>query len=121
MKILLAIAAASALTGFGGFATTAYAMDTTIVEANVDKPTAYVRYADLNLSRAADVQTLKDRVRRAANRICIDHGTPDLATTMRGRACRKTALESAAPQIQAAVSNYGNEQMASNAIAVALP
>lgn len=100
----------------------AHAMDETIVEANTQRKTAYVSYADLKLGNQADVEKLQDRVRRAASRVCLRPGDRSLEATLHGISCRNAAIEKAAPQIAAAVAQSGSEQMAMNTpIAVALP
>lgn len=104
----------------------AHAMDETLVEANVTRPTANVSYADLNLAKSSDVAKLNARVKRAATRICFDRGSPDLGSKLDGMQCRDAALESAKPQITAAIARAGDAQLASNigsgqSITVAMP
>jgi UrcA family protein len=102
-------------------ATPAHAMDETIVEANAQRPVAKVSYADLDLRRAADVEALNARVRRAATNICINPSDRDLRLQMAGRECRDTALEGAKPQVLAAIANAGQQLAQATTITVALP
>lgn len=104
----------------------AHAMDETVVEANVTRPTASVSYADLNLAKAADVAKLNARVYRAASRICLEPGVREIGRQVAQFECRDAALESAKPQITAAIARAGDAQLASNmasgqSITVAMP
>jgi UrcA family protein len=117
-----AIAFAAAVTT-ATFVPAAYAMDETVVEANMARPVAHVKYGDLNLSREADVKTLHSRVRRAAMKMCFEGGRQDVRRDALGFECRDAAIASATPQITAAISNAGT-QVAANAgaaITIAMP
>lgn len=117
-----AIAFAAAMTT-AAFAPAAYAMDETIVEANMVRPVAHVKYGDLNLATDAGVKTLHSRVRRAAHAMCFEGGRQDLRRDLLSMECRNGAIASAAPQITAAINNAGT-QVAANAgaaITIAMP
>ncbi len=121
VKISAAALAAAMMTA--AIVPAAHAMEETLVEARAARPVAQVKYGDLNLANAGDVQELHTRVRRAATSICMERGNQDLRRQMIGVSCRDTAISSAAPQITAAISNAGT-QMAANsapAIMIAMP
>ena len=90
---------------------TVHAAQPVIVEAQI-QPTAYVSYADLDLSDGSGVARLKARVANAADRLCLDIGRQPLNREMAGKACRKSAIEGADEQIRLAVSNFGSARYA---------
>ena len=83
-----------------------------IVEGITDRPVIYVSFADLNLAEAADVNRLNQRVRRAANRLCVQPGLQPASEEFRDNLCRAEALGDAGRQIETAVANFGKEQFA---------
>ena len=117
-----AIAFAAAMTT-AAFVPAAYAMDETIVEANMVRTVAHVQYGDLNLASDDGVKTLHSRVRRAAHAMCFEGGRQDLRRDLLSMECRNAAIASAKPQITAASNNAGT-QVAANAgaaITIAMP
>ena len=70
-------------------------------------PTAHVSYADLNLHSDAGRQALEFRVRSAADSLCFEYGTADLARKALGQECYRKAIASAQLQIAAAVQSFG--------------
>lgn len=84
----------------------------TIVEGIVDRPTAVVSYRDLNLASDEGVDRLQARVRRAATRICVTPGFKPLPEQIAENGCRDEAVAGAQEQIQMAVANFGNTQLA---------
>jgi UrcA family protein len=116
-----ALAALITTTLVPGVATAA--MDETLVEANVVRPSTMVSYADLDLTNATGVAELNARVKRAARSICVANGHRDLARIVSENACRDTALDHARPQIAAAIERAGSTQLATHeaAITVAMP
>jgi UrcA family protein len=101
----------------------AAAMDETLVEANVARPSTAVSYADLDLATTAGVAELNTRVKRAARSICIANGHRDLARIVSENECRDTALDHARPQIAAAIERARSTQLAEReaTITVAMP
>ncbi|HEV2748776.1 MAG TPA: UrcA family protein [Allosphingosinicella sp.] len=83
-----------------------------IVEAELDRPTIYVSYADLNLRHKAGVERLSDRVARAADQLCLETGVQPVSRVVAGRACRDKAVAGANEQIRAAVAGFGSGQYA---------
>lgn len=93
-----------------------------VVEGQTGNPTIYVGFADLNLGNSAGVDRLQGRVRRAAEKLCIEHQQP-LNRTMAGFACRDEAVSGAQSQIETAIAGLqsGNTQFAAaSRIAVSL-
>jgi UrcA family protein len=82
-----------------------------IVEANLDRPVAYVGYADLNLRSSAGIAALNGRIERAATELCAD-GTRSLRAMMDGHACRAAAIGSASGQVRLALARMGNTRYA---------
>jgi UrcA family protein len=72
-------------------------------------PVAQVHYSDLNLASADGARVLKDRVARAAKRVCVDEGDTSLAGAMQARDCMKEALAKAMPQVELALANAGTQ------------
>ena len=60
-------------------------------------PTAEVRYSDLNLASAGGAEALKDRVARAARRVCTTDGEKSLSGAAEARRCAEIALAKAMP------------------------
>jgi UrcA family protein len=58
-----------------------------------------VHYADLNLSTAAGAAALYQRLHSAADTVCNEHGTRDLASQFRSKACVRAAISAAVTQI----------------------
>lgn len=97
---------------------TAFAADPETVvrgERSDEIPVAYVKYRDINLGSAEGVDALRARVRRAANAMCIERGTVDLARQFAGWRCRDAAIASAEPQIASAAERFASQQVASAA------
>jgi UrcA family protein len=68
-------------------------------------PTTSVGYGDLNLSSEEGVRTLNRRVEKAARTICnVNSDTRDLGQQAQSSRCYKAALDSAKPQVEAAVN-----------------
>jgi UrcA family protein len=63
-----------------------------------------VSYADLNLNKSADAQTLYARLRRAAENVCGDLRRKSLQEMVVERECKESALERA-------VNEVGNRQL----------
>ncbi|NIJ33662.1 UrcA family protein [Sphingomonas oligoaromativorans] len=70
-----------------------------------DGQSAIVRIADLDLATDAGVQTLHARVAQAAKAVCGAPDARDLLAVRQSDACRRVALESAAPQVQLAIAD----------------
>jgi UrcA family protein len=60
-----------------------------------DPPTVIVRYDDLNLVNHAGQETLYQRLRTAANTVCVPIDQSQLARKMKGRQCYEQALSAA--------------------------
>ena len=86
-----------ALTGTAALAGTAEAGN----EAGNSVP---VRFGDLDLKTDAGVTALKGRIARAARTACGTYDIRDLKRTAAADACRKVALDNAAPEIELAVA-----------------
>ncbi len=76
-------------------------------------PTKIVSYRDLNLASDDGVAQLNRRIGRAATRLCIDPNPQHLSAVMLGRACADDAVASTAPQVSAAIANFGKAELAS--------
>ena len=76
-------------------------------------PTEIVSYRDLNLASGDGVARLNRRIESAANRLCVDPNPQPLSAVMLDRACRADAIASAAPQVSAAIANFGKTEFAS--------
>ena len=95
--------------------TSASAMDPITIVGGV--PTIHVSYADLNLATAAGRDRLDQRVRQAANQLCVDNAVRDIDRALAGRTCVSDAISSADAQVRmAGKSGLGARQL----IAVAL-
>jgi len=57
-----------------------------------DVPQVHVKYADLNLGTTAGATVLYQRIRAAADQVCGDHGTRDLARLTAANACAAHAV-----------------------------
>ena len=75
-----------------------------------DAKTVRVIYTDLDLTRAAGVETLQHRVKRALVSVCGDPDPRDLSAVQATAACRKQARVSSQTQIASAVDHA--EQLA---------
>ena len=64
---------------------------------------ASISHADLNLTSAAGIARLDARVRRAAERLCIDPGVRPLHFASQSRACVDEAVAAARPQLNRAI------------------
>ncbi|MEA1014075.1 UrcA family protein [Sphingosinicella sp. LY1275] len=107
-----AAALAAAIATLGVPAMLQAAERTAVVEGIVDRPTAVVSYRDLNLANADGVDRLQARVRRAASQICIKPGIKHLTLIVAENNCRDDAVAGAQEQIEMAVANFGNTQLA---------
>jgi UrcA family protein len=93
----LAVAAASAALTV---ATTSFA-----AQPSSDPPSVSVRYDDLNLSTAAGVNALYQRISTAARAVCPDVHSRDLGVAAAGERCKASAVAHA-------VSDLHNPQLA---------
>ncbi len=75
-------------------------------ERGEDVPVGYVKFRDVNLGSDDGITTLRSRIRRVANNICLTQGHKDLGRKMAERACRDTAIQSAEPQIASVVQRF---------------
>jgi UrcA family protein len=64
-------------------------------------PVRAVRYADLDLSRPADVALLYRRIQSAAALVCDSTGSRELARLVRSRKCMTSAVERAVADVHA--------------------
>ncbi len=64
-----------------------------------------VRFSDLDLASDAGASILRARITRAANTVCGDTDQRDLGAMGQMMACRKTAMASAAPQVELALAS----------------
>jgi UrcA family protein len=78
-----------------------------------------VHYADLNLASVDGAQTLKDRVARAAQRVCAVDGDKSLEGVMQARHCSKVAVARAMPQVELALANAGTQVAGGRQVSVA--
>jgi len=78
-----------------------------------------VHYADLNLASATGAQTLKERVARAARRVCFNDGEMSLAERAQSRACFTQAIARAMPQVELALANAGTRLAENGHVTVA--
>lgn len=74
--------------------------------------TQRVRYADLDLSKPADVQRFDLRINRAARWACGDISTFDLAGQNRADDCRRDMVAKLAPVRDAAIRSNTRVQLA---------
>jgi UrcA family protein len=65
--------------------------------------TASISHGDLNLASAAGIARLDARVRRAAERLCIDPGVRPLHFAAQARVCVDEAVAAARPQLDRAI------------------
>ncbi len=79
-----------------------------------DLPTVEVRYADLDLKSADGAKSLQARVQRAAARVCGVQGVVDLRTRVDANKCATIAVAKAMPQVELALANAQNVQVAEN-------
>jgi UrcA family protein len=78
-----------------------------------------VRYADLNLASSTGAQALKDRVARAAKRVCTSDGEKSLSGAAEARRCADIALAKAMPQVELALANAGTQVAENSRLSVA--
>ena len=78
-----------------------------------------VLYADLDLGKTADVAELNNRVRRAANALCLRHGLQTLKEMSQGRQCASAAIRGAQTQVAQAIEAQANRRFAATSIRVA--
>ena len=90
------------------FATPSLAQDRIAVRA----VSIAVSYADLNLANEAGVAALEGRVRGAANQLCQPNVASGAAERVLRHRCFVTAVQSARPQIEAAVARRAQTQLA---------
>lgn len=64
-----------------------------------------VRYADLDLSRAADRSVLRSRVRHAVSQACGTASSVDLEGVREVRRCRDRALSLTSGQVERAIAS----------------
>jgi UrcA family protein len=58
-----------------------------------------VHYADLNLSTTDGAAVLYQRLQSAAENVCSEHGTKDVGSVFRVKACVRAAISAAVTQI----------------------
>jgi len=78
-----------------------------------------VHYSDLNLANADGAQALKDRVARAAKRVCTFEGDKSLDSAVQAKACAKVAVARAMPQVELALANAGTRVAENSRVSVA--
>jgi UrcA family protein len=66
-----------------------------------DGPVKQIHYADLNLSRATDVDVLYRRIEGAASLVCDVYAARDLARNLRFRHCMADAIDRAVADVHA--------------------
>ena len=72
----------------------------------VDSPRhTSVQFGDLDLSRVEGAATLYQRLRLAAETVCADVGSKDLASAARAKSCISEAISTAVAQINRPVLN----------------
>ncbi len=76
-----------------------------IAPANAQEMTRVVSYADLDLTQAAGVHALENRVRDAVSQVCGDANIRDLPAYNEMKACRASAMDRARSQISLATSH----------------
>lgn len=113
-----------------GFAALAIAMSTLFIPAVLQAqpivvegeqaPTAIVSYADLDLASAGDVRTLRNRVRWAANDLCLTTAFTPLKEQMVRIGCRDGAVARAEGQISDAITGRAASMAAAAQIVVTL-
>jgi len=64
-----------------------------------------VHFADLDLTRVEGAATLYQRLRRAAETVCTDVGSKDLARAVHANACIAEAIATAVAQVNRPVLN----------------
>jgi UrcA family protein len=90
--------AAAALTSLVAIsATPAFAQD-------IDQKSREVRFADLDLTKDADVAALEQRVKRATRRVCGNAESRALNDMLDMMACRETAMTSARSSMNLAIA-----------------
>ncbi len=82
-------------------------------------PSTEVAYSDLNLASPAGAQALKDRVARAAKRVCANDGEKGLEGFQEARACARLAVARAMPQVELALANAGTQLAENSRLSVA--
>jgi len=65
-----------------------------------DVPQVHVKYADLNVNTPAGAAALYQRIRFAANQVCADPGTRDLAVLVKVQACTDQAVANAVAEVK---------------------
>lgn len=113
-----------------GFAALAIAVSTLFIPAALQAqpiivegeavPTAIVSYADLDLGSTGDVRTLRNRVRWAANGLCLTGNRVPLQEHMFRVGCRNDAVARAEDQIADALAGRGASMAAAAQIVVTL-
>ncbi|MDV3257829.1 MAG: UrcA family protein [Sphingomonas sp.] len=68
-------------------------------------PSARVSYADINLTSAEGIATLKGRVRSAASDICLEPVREDIDLNMARKMCYRTAIRDGFSQVDRLVSD----------------
>jgi UrcA family protein len=85
------------------WAALAAAVCTQVMAAHADQPetrSVTVRFGDLNLAKKSGVDTLRWRIRYAAEIVCGDYRTPDLQRLSRYRSCVDEATQSALARVE---------------------
>lgn len=69
------------------------------------EPTRLVRVYDLDLRKSDGQAVLRDRIRRAAQRLCVDRANRALTIYKHGRACIDATIAAAQPQIRHVIAS----------------
>ena len=94
---------------------------TTPALAGQELPRAIVRTGDLDLATADGVRTLHRRLEAAATLVCGEPDPYNLDLSAPVRACRKSAITRAAPQIDLAIAGARGARSYAMAGAEAMP
>jgi len=86
-----------------------------VFAADEVRPTATVRYADLDLRTDVGVRRLRGRINDAALAVCIASGFYKAGVTWspEARQCQRAAAKTAEPRLQLAVAEARGAQLAS--------
>lgn len=82
-------------------------------------PSTQVHYSDLNLTSASGAKALRERVARAARRVCASDGEKSLSGATQSRHCADMALARAMPQVELALANAGTQVAENSRLSVA--
>lgn len=97
-----------------------------VVITGDERPSALVRYADLNLAMSSDQRKLHNRVNHAVRTVCRESLGPSAIIISQQR-CRQFAWQGALPQMKRAVQRArelaatGQSSVAAASISITLP